>query len=898
MRDPNGHRGFIGHFVSVWTWRMAWRDSRRSRKQLALFSCSIVLGIAALAAIGSLNRNLGQAVEEQTKALLGADLVINSRDAFTPEEDRWLQGLGGEQSREVSFSSMIFFTRTEGTRLVQVRALSGNFPYYGKLETEPAGAAAEFRRGGGALVEDTLLQQFDAKVGDELRVGKLSARIVGRLEKVPGETVALSTVAPRVYISLDDLARTGLLQEASLARYRAYFKLGPEVDVPKLIERIQPELDKFHLSHDTVEQRRRELGRSLDNLYHFLNLVGFIALLLGGVGVASAIHVHVKQKLGTVAVLRCLGGSIAQTFAVYLAQGMALGLFGALLGGALGMAIQTALPGVLADFIPFTVQFHPAWLAVGRAMAIGFVVCLLFTLLPLLTVRRVSPLAALRVSFEPARSRPDPLRWLVGACLAAGIIGFALMQTRNWRIGLGFAIGLGVVFVILAATAKALVSATRRFVPARLPFTVRQGVANLHRPNNRTLLLLLSLGLGTFLMMSLRLVEQNLLKQLVTSTGANQSNAVLFDIQNSQEAKILELVHSLNVMVLDETPIVTMRLSSVKGRSVESILSNTNQARGGHRWVYRREYRSTYRDQLRDGEKIVAGEWVGQVTHDAAAGVFRWGETPGETAGDRNPKATDGSRGVSPHRPEDREQSSKDVPISLEQGIARDLQVGLGDELVFDVQGVPIATRVASVREVEWRRIQPNFFVVFPDGVLEDAPAMRVLVLHVRSSGESARLQREVVKAFPNVSAIDLTLILQTVDAILGKISFVIRFLAMFTVLTGFLVLVTALLAGRYQRVQESVLLRTLGASRGQILKILLVEYFSLGLLAAMTGILLAVPAAGALAKFVFHTPFAPEPKSLLLALLIVPGVTVVTGFLMSRGVLKHPPLAILRTEV
>jgi putative ABC transport system permease protein len=233
----------------------------------------------------------------------------------------------------------------------------------------------------------------------------------------------------------------------------------------------------------------------------------------------------------------------------------------------------------------------------------------------------------------------------------------------------------------------------------------------------------------------------------------------------------------------------------------------------------------------------------------------------------------------------------------LEQGIARDLQVGLGDELVFDVQGVPIATRVASVREVEWRRIQPNFFVVFPDGVLEDAPAMHVLVLHVRSSGESARLQREVVKAFPNVSAIDLTLILQTVDAILGKISFVIRFLAMFTVLTGFLVLVTALLAGRYQRVQESVLLRTLGASRGQILKILLVEYFFLGLLAAMTGILLAVPAAGALAKFVFHTPFAPEPKSLLLALLIVPGVTVVTGFLMSRGVLKHPPLAILRAE-
>ncbi len=846
---------------------MAWRDSRTSRRKLALFSCSIVLGIAALAAIGSLGRNLEQAIEDQTKALLGADLVINSRDAFTLEEDRFLQELGGEQSREVSFSTMIYLPRTENTRLVQVRALAGAFPYYGKLETEPASAAEEFRHQSGALVEASLLQQFDAKVGDTIRVGKLATTIAGRLEKVPGETVALSTIAPRVYISMADLPRAELLQETSLARYRVYFKFGVGVDVPKLIERIRPQLDKFRLGHDTVEERKRELGRSMDNLYHFLNLVGFISLLLGGVGIASAIHVHIKQKLGTVAVLRCLGGSIAQTFAVYLAQGLALGLFGAVLGGALGVAIQTTLPKILADFIPFTIQFHTAWLAVGRSMAIGFVICLLFALLPLLSARRVSPLAAIRISFEPAHAPRDPLRWLVGACLAGGILCFALMQGRDWRIGLGFAVGLGVVFAILSATAKGLVLATRAFASSRLPFAIRQGVANLHRPNNRTLLLLLSLGLGTFLMMSLYLVHRTLLKQLVTSTGKNQPNAVLFDIQNAQLDQVVTLVHSLKLPVLDNTPIVNMRLSSVKGRSVESILANTNRARGEHRWAYRREYRSTYRGQLRDGEKLVAGQWIGQVTNDTA-----------------NPNG-------------DRKHSTRDVPISLEQGIAKDLQVGLGDELVFDVQGVPITTRVASLREVEWRRVQPNFFVVFPLGVLESAPAMHVLVLHVNSSEESARMQREVVKAFPNVSAIDLTLVLKTIDAILGKISFVIRFMHMFTVLTGFIVLVTALLTGRYQRIQESVLLRTLGASRGQIFKILLVEYFSLGLLAALTGTLLAVCAAGALAKFVFHTPFAPEAAPLLMALLLVPALTMITGFLMSRGVLNHPPLAILRAE-
>jgi putative ABC transport system permease protein len=839
---------------------MAWRDSRTSRRRLALFSCSIVLGIAALAAIGSLGRNLERAIQEQSKALLGADLVVNARDPFPPETSRWLKSLGGEQSREVSFTSMILLPRTGDTRLVQVRALEGGFPYYGKLETDPASAAEDFRRGDGAVVEDSLMRQFGARVGDMVRVGEFTTTIIGRLVKVPGETVALSTVAPRVYIAMTNLAHTGLLQpETSLARYRVYFKFPPDTDVRALVARIRPQLEKWRLGLNTVEERKRELGRSLENLYHFLNLVGFIALVLGGVGVASAIHIHVKQKLPIVAVLRCLGGSAAGTFAVYLAQGMALGALGATLGGALGVAIQTTLPRVLADFIPFTFQFRTAWGAVAEAMAMGFATCFLFALKPLLAVRRVSPLAALRASFAPADQGADPLRWLVGACLALGLVGFALLQSRNWRIGLGFALGLGTVFGALAVLAKLLVALTRRGLPAALPYSLRQGVANLHRPQNRTLLLLLSMGLGTFLMMSIYLVQQNLMAQLLTATGVDQPNVVLFDIQNAQVPAVTALVRSLHLPVLDDTPVVAMRLSSVKGRPVESILAQ-NRGQRGRRWAYRREYRSTYRDRLRDGERIVAGKWIGSVAADT-------------------------------------NQPPAPAPVSLEQGIARELRVGLGDELDFDVQGVPVRTRVASLREVEWRRIQPNFFVVFPVGVLEKAPAMHVLVTRVGSSEESARLQREAVRAFPNVSAIDLRLILQTVDALLGKIAFVIRFLATFTVLTGLVVLVTALLTGRYQRLQESVILRTLGASRAQVFRILLVEYGALGLLAAVTGILLALLATWALARFVFHTVFLPPLTPLAVALLLVPSVTAITGFLMSRGVLNHPPLAVLRQE-
>ena len=830
---------------------MAWRDSRASRRRLLLFSCSIVLGIAALTAIGSLGTNLERAIQEQSKSLLGADLVINSRQPFDAKEDELFQQIGGEQSREVSFSSMVYFTSTEGTRLVQVRALEPGFPYYGVLETDPRGAAADFRISGGALVEESLLTQFGARVGEELRLGKLTTRISGKLKKVPGESVAFATIAPRVYISMADLPRADLLREGSLARYRVYFKLPSTVNVSELVRRVRPQLEEYRLSTDTVAERQRELGRSMERMYHFLNLVGFIALLLGGVGVASAIHVHVKQKLGTVAVLRCIGGTVPQTFAVYLTQGMALGVMGAIVGAALGIVIQGLLPRVLGDFIPFAFQFRTSWLAVGKAVGIGFAICLLFALMPLLAVRRVSPLAAIRIEYE---SNPrDPLRWLVGLVLVAGIVAFALSQTRDWRIGLGFAAALGIAFALLAATARALMFLARRTPLGRLPFTVRQGTANLYRPNNRTLLLLLSLGLGTFLIVSIFLVQQNLVSQLVSGEGNQQANAVLFDIQPDQRESVTNLVRSLGLPIVDEAPIINMRVRSVKGETVEAMLKD--RTRRVPRWALRREYRSTYNDRLRDGERLIAGTWHTTATNEPA-------------------------------------------PISLEQGIANDLKVGLGDDIEFDVQGVPIMTRVASLREVNWRRVQPNFFVVFPRGVLESAPAMHVLVTRVRSSEESARLQREVVKRFPNVSAIDLSLILQTLDSILEKISFVIRFMAMFTVATGLLVLASALVTGRYQRIQESVLLRTLGASRRQILRILLVEYLVLGLLAALTGVVLAVAGSWALAAFVFKIPYAPAVLPLVAAFLGLPLLTVTLGFLMNRGVASQPPLVVLRSAV
>ncbi|MFI5356670.1 MAG: ABC transporter permease, partial [Opitutales bacterium] len=291
--------------------KMAWRDSRASRRRLALFSLCIVLGVAALVAVGSFSANLRQAVANQAKALLGADLEVASRQPLSPAAQAWLTGLGGEQAHEVGFASMMVFPAGRGaTRLVQVRAIEGHFPFYGEFVTTPADAPAKLAAGGpGVILEQTLLSQYNVKPGDTVRLGRTNLTVLGAVKQMPGESVAVSQFAPRAYIPLARLPAMGLTGPGSLLRYRVLLKLPATADPDAIAQAMKAKFPAERLSTDTVAERQRQLGRTLDNVNAFLSLVGFVALFLGAIGVASAIHVYVRQKLATVAVLRCLGAS-------------------------------------------------------------------------------------------------------------------------------------------------------------------------------------------------------------------------------------------------------------------------------------------------------------------------------------------------------------------------------------------------------------------------------------------------------------------------------------------------------------------------------------------------------------------------------------------------------------
>ncbi|MGV3772926.1 MAG: ABC transporter permease [Verrucomicrobiales bacterium] len=831
---------------------MAWRDSRSSRKRLLLFSSSIVIGIAALVAINSFGHSLRANIDEQSKALLGADLVFSSREAFTDEATEFFESIPGENSREIILSSMVLFPKSGSTRLVQVRAIEPGFPYYGAMESSPTNAAAALAAGRGALLEESLLIQFNAQPGDTIKVGELELPISGSLQKVPGENTMFTTIAPRVYVPMERAQQTQLLRSDSFAQYRIYFKLPDMVDPSVLLKEAKPMLDRLKIGSETVAERKAKLGRAMENVDHFLSLGGYIALILGAIGVASAIHVHIRQKVPAVAMLRCLGCTIAQTFAIYLLQAVALGLIGAITGAALGLLIQYSFPALLSGFVPFEITLAFSWGPVLKAMAIGFSVCIVFALLPLVTLRKFSPLAVLRGAAEESAPVRDPLHVLLYIVIVLGLVWFARTQTNQWRYALGFSGAIIVSFLTLAIASRIVMWFARRLALPAFPYLFRQGLANLYRPNNRTFLLTLSLGLGTFLVLSLYLTNQNLMRNLFPVKKSEQANAALFDIQTDQRDGVKKVLQDQGLPVLQDVPIVTMRLASIKEETTAEMLRQKD--REIPRWILRREYRSTYRDELDPTEITVAGQWPAKTV-------------PAEGR----------------------------VPISIEEGIAKDMKAGLGDYLEFDVQGVPMECEIVHIRTVDWKQVKPNFFMVFPSSALEDAPAFHVITTRVNSRAESGAMQRNVVTAFPNVSVIDLTLVLDTIDSVLNKVAYVVRFMALFTVGTGLLVLVAAIMTGKYQRIRESILLRTLGGSRKQVMRIQLIEYMLLGLLGSTVGILLAQASSWALAKYLFKIDFHFGILPSLIAIISVSTLTILTGFLATRGALNRPPLEVLR---
>ena len=840
-------------FQDKWVWKMAWRDGRHNFSRLFLFVASLITGIAALVAIGSLNYSMQEELNKNAKELLGADLLIKSNKKFEGEFVKSIDTVKRKIAYEADMASMVMFMNTRQSRLVKLTAMQGEFPFYGKLITQPSNAYSLTQSGDYIMLDESLARQYEVSSEDSIKVGNRMFKVAGVVEKIPGGGGLTSTLAPAVYISMSALDSTGLVQFGSRINYNLFIKTTTERETENLLERLKLPMEKMGYSYDTVEESKRDLGEGFQSVYRFFSLLAFIALIMGCIGVASSVHIYAREKREEVAVLRCVGSSGWQAFNIYFIQIFILGLIGSLVGAALGVGIHQILPIAFKEYLPVELQFGVSWPAVAEGVLLGCIVTVLFSILPLVAVRFVPPLSVLRADFNP-KVTFSKTRWTVIILIILFPILVATYQTSHFLSGLMFTGGLLLALASLTGVAIVLLFLLRKYFPRNGSFILRHAMSNLFRPNNQTRVLVITIGLGAFIITTLNITQHSLLNQVEFRGNENESNTILFDIQPSQKEGVVKLIKDHDIPLNQIVPIITCRLTEVRGQSIEALQDNDSIRIPN--WALRREYRVTYRDSLHHSEELIKGE-MHSLKKDQKDSVW----------------------------------------VTISDGMHETLKVDVGDSLVFDIQGVSVKTFIAGIRKVDWPKDPPNFIFVFPNGVLEEAPQIWVAATRVDDLQKANRFQQELVMEFPNVSLIDLRLILSTVNQLFDKVSVVIRFLALFSIVTGLIVLAGAVMNSKFARMKENILLRTIGARSRQLLNITLIEYSYIGIISSLTGLLLSLGGGYLLTRFFFEIQFSVDWIELTYISAGVIFLTILIGWFNSREVINTPPLQVLRKE-
>ncbi len=835
---------------------MVLRESRGSGWRLAFFVNCLAVGVAAIVAVAGHSAARDQAIRRESRTLLAADLAISS---YRPLPAEVAADLAARADLELAslreLPTTVAVPPRAGTpgpsRLVEVKAIEGGYPFYGRLGLEPDRPLAELLDAGTVLVAPDLLGRLGLAVGDELALGGQSFTIAAVVTAEPDRLADAFTLGPRVFLSGDGLARTDLERFGSHVDYRTLVKMpdGSSAGaLAGLAEQLRERLDEAVWSVETHADAQPGLRSGISRTGRFLGLVALLSLLLGGLGIAQTTRAWLAGRMDSIAVLRCLGMRPIEVLALYAGQTVLLGLAGSLAGAALGTAVQAAIPRLAADLLP--VADLPLWqpAALARGIAAGVGVALLCSLPSLLAVRRVSPLRVLRRDVEPL-PLPRPAALALGASLAAGIGLLAVTQAGALLWGALFVAGLAAATALLAGAAWALTRLAAPLQRAARGVVLRQGLAGLTRPGMGTLGAIVALGLGVLLVSGMTLVERGLTGALLAELPTAAPSAFLVDIQPDQWAGVQRVLAEAGAEEIDSVPVVTARLVAIDGVATAELAQGE---RGDRHWALTREQRLTYLERLPPDNEVVAGAL--------------WSD---------------------PARAE----------VSVEVEFAEDdLGANLGDVLTFDVQGVPIDLALTSLRRVDWRTFDINFFLVVEPGVLDEAPQIRLATARLPPGGDEAA--RDALAArYPNVTLVPIREVLSRIAGILSRLADGVRFLGSFTVVAGILILAGAVAAAAVRRAREIALLKTLGMIRRQVVALFAVEYGLIGLAAAAIGVAGGNLLAWAVLTYGMEIDWRFEPTVAAVGLAATGLLAAATGVAAGWRALTQPPLAVLQGE-
>lgn len=834
------------------------RESRGARGRLFFFVACLAVGVAAVVAVAGLSASLDRTIRGEARQLLAADIAVESRRPLPQLLAETLRRIRGvERADVVEMVTVVAAPSISGapgrSQLVELKAVEGGYPFYGKLRLDPERPLAELLSAETAVVGPDLLSRLGLHPGDPLRVGGAEFRIAGVVLTEPDRVGGTFSVGPRVFLSRAGLRRTVLEGAGSRVLYRALLKL-PSNTAAAQVKAVAEQLEKtlgaasrIHVENYTEAQPT--LRRSLSRAERFLGLVALLSLLLGGVGVAQTVRAWVAGRLDAIAIWRCLGLRPREVLALYLGQTAVLGVLGSLVGCAAGVAVQWIVPAFLGDLVPAGAGRTIEWTALARGLGLGVGVALLFSLPPLLATRRVPPMRVLRHDAEPV---PTP-RWAAvatAAVLLAGVWLFAALQARSPRLGAEFATGAVVATLALAGAGIALARLVGR-VPRRWSRVwVRHGLAALARPGASTTGAIVGLGLGVLVVLGMSQVERQLAAQIDRELPRDAPTAFLVDIQPDQWQGVHDLLVSSGAKGVDSVPVVMARLAAVDGVSADELAGRSPGERD-RRWALTREQRLTYLQKLPADNRIVEGAL--------------WSD---------------------PRRAE----------VSLEADFAKDIGAHLGSVLRFDIQGVRLELTVTSLRTVKWETFGINFFLVVEPGILDEAPQFRLAVARLPQGGEQ-RVQDRLAAGYPNVTMLQTRNILERIASIVRRIGLGVRFLGGFTVLAGIAILAGAVSAGSARRGREVALLKTLGMTRRGVAAVFATEYALVGAVAGAIG----AAGGGVLAWFVLtrgmEVSWRLEPAAYAAAVVGASALAVVAGVAASLRALARRPVEALRAE-
>ena len=823
--------------------KLARRELRSGTRGLRIVLACLALGVAAIAAVGSLRASIQAGLQADGARLLGGDFEIRGGYQPVPAEAvQWATSRGATASAVLLTRAMLVAPSGERT-LVELKLVDQAYPLYGALRLDPGTLER-----GTVAVEPAVIERLGLRIGDEVRLGEARLRLTATIAEEPDKVASPTIFGPRAMIRLDDLAATQLAQPGSLINNEVRFRLPEGTDAVAFTSDLRAAFPQAPWRLRMANQAEPGVNRFLDRAASFLTLAGLTALLVGGIGVATGVRAWLEARGRTIATLRCLGAPAGAIFATYLWQVLALAMLGTVIGLLAGFGLTALAAQALSGVLPVPAVLVPYWGPLGLAALYGMLTALAFSLWPLGRAREIPGAALFRDSFAPARAWP---RWPLVALNVASVlalVGLVVLTAEQPLFALWFCLGAASALLLFRLGAVALMALARRLPRLRRP-SWRLGLANLHRPGAPTPIMVVALGIGLTTLTAIAQIQGNLTRAITSEMPDAAPNFFFIDIQPAQVPAFDALLRgNPAVTEMRRVPSLRARVVSVKGVPADQVRVTPDSA-----WALNGDRGLTYTGTMPADTRLTAGAW--------------W------AADYRGPPL-----------------------VSFDAAIAAGWGVGVGDEIGVNVLGRDVTLTIANLRQVAWRGLGLNFTLIASPGLLETAPHTHIATVRNAAGADSAVL-RQVTDAFPNVSGVRVREVLEGVAALLGRVSGALTATGSVTLLAGMLVLAGAVAAGQGRRVREAVVLKTVGATRGQIRSAFLVEFGVLGLAAGGLAAAAGTAAAWAVTRFIMRQEWVFLPGILAATILGCMALTLAFGYAGTALALRARPAPLLRNE-